>query len=138
MAVKHTSKGLRTALDFLTFDYQNDASWFIGLFDANITPAYNTPEADYLANEADFDGYTRLGLSAWAPAVDDADHARATAPTYTWIVTGTSTVNQIYGYFISNGTDVFFAERDPAAPQAIGGTVGQTYKVTPNLALTNE
>lgn len=147
MAAKFFAFGLQQVLFWLnygmTFTVDNIA---MGLFTADLDPAWDSDQADYFGSEATFDGYEIMYLSEqgeYGAPYQSGSHAKADAPTFTFECTGTSIVENIYGYFMYQVEGAFektiwFAERDPSAPVSIGSTAGQMYRVTPNLSSVNE
>jgi hypothetical protein len=140
MAAKHSILGLQNLLDAYLNTYLVGSGSRIGLFTGNLNPDYSLVDADYLTSQPAFGGYATQALTPWAPAYQDVAHARSTAPTYTFTVAIAGAAENVYGYFITDATEVYIivAERDPAAPVAIGDVAGQTYKVTPNISDINE
>lgn len=147
MAAKFFAFGLQEVLQLLT-DGLTVLPGFInmGLFTADLNPAWDSDQADYFGSEATFDGYSVIALTDAGPyggPYQSGSHAKSDAPTFTFECTGTAVVENIYGYFMYQLEGAFektiwWAERDPSAPVSIGSTIGQMYRVTPNLSSVNE
>jgi len=102
------------------------------LFQNDKVPA----DADVASNytEATFTSYAFQNAQSWVAPTSSGGVAQITHPTLTWTVGAVGVGNQIYGYYITDGTgQLLWAERDPNAPINMAAT-GNTYAVT--LALT--
>lgn len=95
------------------------------LFKNNYTPVAGSVLGDF--TEADFSGYTSQALTGWTTPATVSAHARTTATALSWTKSG-ATGNSIYGYYVVNGSNLLFAERDPNAPIAMT-TNGDSYTV---------
>lgn len=140
MAAVHSHIGLKFALDTYLAGVIT-AAFRLHLFVNAITPDVDTVIGDLVeADNINFPGYAAQDLTPYGAAFDDGDHARSTAATYTFTVSSPGPGLDIYGYFVTDSSDggLYWCERDPDAPVAIGTVAGSTYKVTPNLSDTNE
>lgn len=111
-------------------------TWSLGLYKNNVTPDDETVFADLV--EADFDGYSRIDLDNWGAAFENAAGiAESDEQLRVFSCTGSTTANDIYGYFLmAPGSTYLGAQRNPAGPTTID-TAGQTYPVQPVVTLEN-
>lgn len=108
-----------------------------GLFKNNWTPSEN--DTISAVTPADFSGYSGLQtFSSWNAATWNSPRAEATAADVVWTHNGGATANDIYGYYVVNGSGALaWAERNAAAPVTISGS-GQTYTVKPKFTRRSE
>lgn len=77
------------------------ANCVMHLFQNTINPSPQTPLADFLAAEADYDGYAPLTIVAWGAPVLAGVGYSIYAPTQTFrFVFSDGVVNTIAGYFL--------------------------------------
>jgi len=109
----------------------------IGLYKNNKTPADTDTISDY--TPADFSGYSGLqNLTAWSSAAWVSPRALATHSALTWTHSGGGTANDIYGYYVVDGSgNLAWAERSPVAPVSMASG-GATYQVTPQYTRRSE
>jgi hypothetical protein len=107
------------------------------LFQNDYTPVDGSVIGNF--TEATFDGYASQSLSDFAAAYLNASNkAEVDASLYIFLMTGAVTPNTIYGYYVTiGGTQVVYAERNPAGGQAMTGA-GQIYPVYPRFTLASE
>src|SRR6266436_3665549 len=91
-----------------------NANTRLRLFQNNHTPVHGDTAAAY--TEASFPGYAFIALTAWGAVTLTADfHALTTEALETFASTGSSPVNTIYGYYITDLTGaLLWAELAPA------------------------
>jgi len=115
------------------------ASLFLRLFQNDFTPDVDTVWADL--TEADFDGYTEWVVE-WSPTILDGDVAKTTAGLHTFLATGGTTPNDIYGWALVTGVggggdvEIILAERFAGAPITIDAA-GEHINVTVQIQWTN-
>jgi hypothetical protein len=101
------------------------------LFQNNITP--NGTETNVTFQEATFTGYASQVPTFPLFALNALNEAESNAGTYTFTQTGVAVTNNIFGYYLNDGANnLYFSERDPAAPFAMNAT-GRIYQVTPDI-----
>lgn len=107
------------------------------LFANNITPADTDVVGDY--TEATFTGYAAIATVSWGAAYLNANNiAQIDEIVRTFTQTGTTVVNNIYGYYLTApGGALVFAERNPAGPIAMAAT-GATYSVQCRMTERNQ
>lgn len=134
MAVKVPNEGENALLNALKGTYFSLLS--LRLFANNHTPSDSDTNASY--TEATFPGYSAIPLNSWGTVGTNADgKAEVSEVSRTFTCTGTSPANTIYGYYITSGTTVVFAERNPSGPVTLNN-FGQTYTVQPKITLRSE
>jgi hypothetical protein len=108
-----------------------------GLFKNNFTPGDTSVIGDITA--ADFSGYSGLqSFSSWNAATWSTPRAVATAGDVVWTHNGGGTSNDIYGYYVVDGSgNLAWAERNAAAPVTMS-SAGQTYTVKPQYTRRSE
>jgi hypothetical protein len=86
------------------------------LYKNDYTPIETSLITDFTV--ADFPGFSAAPIMSWVTPVDDGNHrAISHADPIVFTQTGTSTVNQIYGYFVVDYLGVLcWAERFATAP----------------------
>lgn len=96
------------------------ANSVLHLFQAGFNPNSTTPLADFLTNEADFDGYTPKTIATWStPILAGAGYVTyAPTQTFPWTHDTDDVGNQIGGWFLvlADGTLYMFALFDPTRP----------------------
>lgn len=109
----------------------------IFLFKNDYTPDNDTILTDF--TEADFTGYASQAIPAtWALTTVIAGRAFTSNAPMVFLCTGGATPNNIYGYWITDGSgNLIFAERFASAPLVMD-TAGQTISVTPSVTLSSE
>lgn len=111
----------------------------IGLYKNNWTPA----EGDTISavTPADFSGYSTVGLatfSSWASATFSTPRWTVTHADVTWTHNGGGTSNDIYGYYVVDGSgNLAWAERYASAPVTLSGS-GQSFTVSPKFTRRSE
>lgn len=85
----------------------------IKLYQNDYTPVAGSVLASF--TEATFTGYASQPLGTWTAPAIVAAHGRTQAAALTWVKNG-ATTNLIYGYYVVQGAQLLFAERDPLAP----------------------
>lgn len=116
-------------------------SYFAGicvlhLYQNNYTPV----EASVLGNftEATFTGYSSVALTSWSLPVLTSPYQQITSAAVPFTVGTVGTGNNIYGYYVTDGSgNVLWAERDGNAPIAMS-TTGAQYTVIPRFSLQSE
>jgi hypothetical protein len=82
----------------------------VRLFQSGFVPNPQSPAADYIASECDFDGYAPVVLAAWlGPVLGPTSGWMIVAPLalFIWATTGANVGNQVGGWWIeSAGGDV--------------------------------
>lgn len=106
------------------------------LFKNNYTPLQSSVVGDF--TEADFTGYSAQALTGWGAAyINGGGDAETDNGAVLFHQTGTGTTNNVYGYFVTDGSgSLVYAERNAAAPVAMD-TTGKVYVVSPKLTLGN-
>ena len=109
----------------------------IGLYKNDFTPAVDSDIGDI--TPANFSGYAGLqDLTSWASVVFIDPRASATHADVVWTHDGGGTPNDIYGYYVVDGSgNLAWAERNASAPVTISAA-GQTYTVTPKYTRRSE
>lgn len=104
----------------------------IRLFKNNWTVARDPVLSDF--TEANFTGYAELACASWPTSPTyTGGVATITHAARTWTATGSTTANDIYGYYLVStlGTPfLMWAEKNPFGPVHIG-TTGDPYVVVP-------
>lgn len=126
MALKISSQGLRAFLDLIELHSLQDC--LLRLYQNDFTPTQDSEFDDF--TEATFPGYTAIVSGSWTPAFINGDgDAEIDHDVVTWVATGSSPANTIYGYFVTDAMDNFlFGERNPSGGIVINAT-GQQYAV---------
>lgn len=106
------------------------------LFQNDITPDAETETADF--DEADFPGYASIDLDDWSSAVEiPSGEAETVEQTRIFTATGSSPANDVYGYYVTNGSGVtVWAERF-AAMQVVNGS-GDEVAVLPRFRFASQ
>jgi hypothetical protein len=94
----------------------------IHLFKNNLTPTDASVIGDF--TEADFTGYASQNLTTFATAfLNGANQGETDAGLYTFTQSGSTTTNNIYGYYVTTaGGALVYSERNPNAPVAMTGS----------------
>lgn len=82
------------------------------LYQNDFVPARDSVPADF--TEADFDGYAAGAAISWnAPITNIQGDAEVTGPMNSFVATGDTTPNEIFGYYVLDaaGTGLLWAER---------------------------
>jgi hypothetical protein len=101
---------LRDLLDSLTVVGALLTGAVVKLYKNDITPDQTTVLADF--DEADFTGYAASAAITWGAAFTDIlglTHLIGDIKTFT--LSALTTVNTVYGYYITNGADLIAASR---------------------------
>lgn len=104
----------------------------IHLYQNDYTPVHDSAVSDF--TEANFPGYMAQNLSSWGyPYLNAAFQGEIDHPIVTWLMTGSSPTNNIYGYYVTTfAGDLLYAERNPSAPVAMDAA-GKTYSIVPQF-----
>src|SRR5262249_55420012 len=128
--------GALKILDKLLAAYGN--TLVMGLTKTDITPASGDTASTYTAHEADFSGYARQTITTWGASTTVSGRATATATALTWTNSTGATGNNVYTYFVLDGSgNLLWAERDATAPIDMG-SAGRSYTITPTLTDKSE
>ena len=137
MSLKVVKDELIKTLDAATSGFAGN--YKIGLFKNNFTPGNTSVIGD--VTPADFSGYSTVGLhtfSSWASATWNSPRAEATHADVTWTHNGGGTSNDIYGYYVVDGSgNLAWAERYASAPVTLSGS-GQSFTVSPKYTRRSE
>jgi len=115
----------------------NAAALHYHLYHNNHTPADNDVLADY--TEATFDGYALKVVNTFAPAILIAGRAYTAADPLLWTATGGVTPNSVFGYYVTDASDVtlYWAELFTGGPIVID-SLGDTVPLVPSFTLRSE
>ena len=136
MSLKQGKAESLASLDaYLTAAVAAGYQW--GLYKNNFTPTEDSVIGD--VTPANFSGYAGLqSFSSWNAATWGSPRATATAADVVWTHNGGGTPNDIYGYYVVDGSGALaWAERNAVAPVTISGA-GQTYTVKPAYTRRSE
>lgn len=135
MTLKLTNYEIQRRLDLVKADLDTGPAK-LHLFQNNVTPTEDTVLTDL--TEANFSGYAAANLDYSAASGIAAHVATATPTAVVFTRAAGATSNSIYGYYVTNqaGTQLLWAERDPAAPIDMS-PVGATYTVTAKITGTD-
>lgn len=101
------------------------ANCVMHLFKQGFNPTPQTPLADFLTNEADYDGYAPITIAAWgAPVLAGLAWAiYAPTQTFRYVDAGDSVANMIAGYFLVTAGGVLksYTVFGSAVPMATNG-----------------
>lgn len=130
--------GLEKGLDAVRASLLASGNLQLRLFQNNITPDQNTTVGDF--TEATFSGYAAQTIATWGSVSLDGDNnAVVEEINRTFTQSGTTTINDIYGYYVvdtSTTALLVWSERAPSPPFAMDAS-GKTYTVLPRLVLKN-
>jgi len=123
--------------DLLLTANESDGVWELGLYQNNWTPAQGDDISDVTV--ATFSGYSGLELlQNWSSPTIIGTRASMTADAIVQSHSGGGTSNNIYGYYVVDGSGVLmYAERDPSGPRLMGAS-GDVYTVVPKLTKRSE
>jgi hypothetical protein len=126
---------LKTLDDQLAAFVSDGYQW--GLYKNNWTPANG--DTISAVTPCDFSGYAGLqNFAAWNAATWVSPRAEADADDVVWTHNGGGTSNDVYGYYVVDGSgNLAWGERNAAAPVTISGA-GQTYTVKPKYTRRSE
>ncbi len=100
------------------------------LFKNDVTPAAGSVLGDF--TEANFTGYASKNVNDWGAVVEVSGEAVSVASDQVWTVGVIGTGNDIYGYYVTYGGTLIFAERAPGAPIDMN-TEANTLTITPRF-----
>lgn len=134
MSIKVPNVGETLLLEYLR-GYLNTLT--LRLFQNNYTPVDGSVIGSF--TEATFDGYAAIALTTFAAAYQNVSaKAETDAALAVFLMTGSTTPNTIYGYYVTIGSSqVIFAERNPLGGQLMSA-VGDIYPVYPRFTLATE
>lgn len=132
MAVPQNALSMTGAALIAAANQTRNANSVLRLFKGGFNPSPTTTKAEFLANEADYDGYAALTIVAWgAPILFGLGWATfAPTQTFRWGPAGAGTNNMIGGTFLLTQAgdlltyEVFEQERPMQGP-------GQAVVTTP-------
>ena len=107
----------------------------LGLFKNNHAPTVTDTDVSYTA--ANFDGYAlTAAITTWTLSGFDANaNLQYTNADITFTMTGSVTPNQIYGYYLYDGTHIVMAEANGVSGGVAMAGAGYTYTVSLNFYL---
>jgi len=108
---------VNAVLDDLLIDQTNNSMPELRLFQDDQTPSAGDQIADY--DEADFSGYS---TKSWGAASFDTDHAKHLSGPNDFVHNGGGIDNDIYGYWVHDGSEVLLARRFNTAPIVMDGS----------------
>lgn len=116
----------------LSFALSDLNTYVLRLYTNNHTPSVGDNAGDY--TEPSGSWYAPITMASWGtPYVNPSDQGQVDEIIRIWTVSGTPSMESIYGYFVTDGSgNLLWAELNPAGPQAMD-TLGQTYSVLPSM-----
>lgn len=111
------------------------ASVTLHLFTNNYTPIAGSVIGNF--TEATFPGYVAQAIGAWGAAAMVGGRAKTIGSTITNTLSVTGGPYSIYGYYMTLGGVLIWAERDPNAPIS-EATAGDSYSVIPVFTQASE
>lgn len=114
----------------LSFALSDLNTYILRLYVNNHTPSVGDVTGDY--TEPSGTWYAPITMGSWGtPFINPSDQGEVDEIIRIWTVAGTPSAEQVYGYFVTDGSgNLLWAETNPAGPQLMD-TVGQTYSVLP-------
>lgn len=114
----------------LSYALSNLNTFVLRLYVNNHTPSVGDVTGDY--TEPSGSWYSPITMNTWGtPYINPSDQGQVDEIIRIWTVAGSPVSEQVYGYFVTDGSgNLLWAELNPAGPQPMN-LVGQTYSVLP-------
>lgn len=137
MAVPQLALSMSGAAIIAAANQARNANSVVRLFKSTFNPSPTSTKADFIAAEADYDGYAAVTVAAWGAPILYGQGWATFAPTQTFRYTaGASNIgNTIGGYFLVTSAGDLMIYEVFANPAPVQGP-GQAVVVTP-IMVTN-